>query len=527
MMKKIHLVIVMLLFFGLFAQAQTIEVSGLQSGSWEADTILVVGDVRVEESLHIMSGTTVLFDGFYGIFVEKEAALEAVGTETDSILFTVADTTGFFRFNQGRGGWNGIHLNKASQARFDYCRLQFGKAAWDDDQDGGALRINDCNDVEISNSTLFCNFSREHGGALNAENSVVKMYGCNVSNNLTYTEIDTVYYMYGGGLRFLKCDVGMTDVVFRHNNGQTAIGGAMSIDSCSISIDRCVFEHNYGINGGGLYMIRCYDNPCSITNSLFANNISGHFGGGLAISDSSPEMSNLTVVDNTSIGVNCGGIFFYQHSSPIVRNCIVYGNLNDAPLEEPVQIWIWTYDGFVPEFHNCLIQYGFELISGYDIIEVYEDCIDEAPLFADAENENYRLTDNSPCINTGLTEDIDFDRVDLDGNPRVWSNVVDMGAYEYASVGINENAQTQNVIRIVGNPIMASSYAEIEVNEACDWYANVYAVDGKLLVSNSLGFIQKGMSRVEIGEMFAPLSSGTYLLVLRSANQTFVAKVIK
>ena len=102
-----------------------------------------------------------------------------------------------------------------------------------------------------------------------------------------------------------------------------------------------------------------------------------------------------------------------------------------------------------------------------------------------------------------------------------------MGAYEYASVGINENAQTQNVIRIVGNPIAASSYAEIEVNEACDWYANVYAVDGKLLVSNSLGAIQKGMSRVEIGEMFAPLSSGTYLLVLRSASQTFVAKVIK
>jgi len=94
MMKKIHLVIVMLLFFGLFAQAQTIEVSGLQSGSWEADTILVVGDVRVEESLHIMSGTTVLFDGFYGIFVEKEAALEAVGTETDSILFTVATRQG-------------------------------------------------------------------------------------------------------------------------------------------------------------------------------------------------------------------------------------------------------------------------------------------------------------------------------------------------------------------------------------------------------------------------------------------------
>ena len=527
MMKKFQLLAAIMLFCGCFAQAQTIEVSGLQSGIWEADTVLVVGDVNVEETLRIMPGTTVLFNDYYGIYVEKLGSLEAIGTEGDSILFTVADTTGFHIFNSGRGGWNGIHLDKAGRARFDYCRLQFGKAALDDHQDGGALCINRCSDVEISNSVLFCNFSREHGGALNAENSVVKIHDCNVNNNLTYTEIDTVYFMYAGGLRFLKCEVEIQDVAFRNNVGQTAIGGAMSIDSCSISIDRCTFEHNYGINGAGLYMIRCYDNPCSITNSLFANNTSGHFGGGLAISDSSPEMSNLTVVGNTSIGVNCGGIFFYQYSSPVVRNCIVYGNFNEAPLDEPVQIWLWTYDGYVPEFHNCLIQYGLENISGWDIIEVYENCLSDDPVFLDPENEDYRLAESSPCINAGLTKDVDFERLDLDGNPRVWDNVVDMGAYEYASVGINENAQTQNVIRIVGNPIAASSYAEIEVNEACDWYANVYAVDGKLLVSNSLGFIQKGMSRVEIGEMFAPLSSGTYLLVLRSANQTFVAKVIK
>ena len=166
-------------------------------------------------------------------------------------------------------------------------------------------------------------------------------------------------------------------------------------------------------------------------------------------------------------------------------------------------------------------------ISGYEIIEVYENCIDEVPFFVDTENGNYRLSDNSPCINTGLTEGIDFNRVDLDGNPRVWNNVVDMGAYEYASVGINENAQTQSEIRIVGNPITVSSYAEIEVDEACNWFANVYSLDGKLLVANNLGTMKKGASRVEIGEMFTQFSSGTYLLVLRSANQVFVAKVIK
>ena len=365
-----------MLFCGLFVQAQTIEVIGYQHGTWEADTVYVIGNVSVKDSLHIQAGTTVVFQGHYGIRAANGAFIKAIGTETDSITFTVSDTTGFHIFNVGRGGWNGIHLDDARASRFDYCRFEYGKAARDDDQDGGALHIIDCDDVEITHSTLFCNFSREHGGALNAEGSKVVMYDCDVRNNLTYTGLDTVYFMYGGGMRFINCDVELVRTDFRYNNGNGAIGGALSLDSCAVKIDRCKFEHNCGVNGGGLYLIRSNDHECSITNSLFANNISIHFGGGLAISDSSPVISNLSVVNNHSIGVNCGGIFFYQYSSPVLWNCIVYGNTNDVPLEEPIQMWSWTFDEYAPQFHNCLVQYGLDNISGNENIMVYENCID-------------------------------------------------------------------------------------------------------------------------------------------------------
>ena len=317
--------LLLLLTVSIFAQAQTIEVSGTQSGVWDVDTVLVTGNIKVQDSLRILAGTTVLFDGFYSIRVENGASLTALGTENDSILFTIDDTTGFHIFNSGRGGWNGIRLNRADACQFDYCRFQYGKAALNDDQDGGALRIFGSDDVEISHSTLFCNFSREHGGALNAEDSKVVIHNCKVNNNLTYTKLDTVYFMYGGGLRFLKCEVDITDTDFRYNIGQTAIGGALSLDSCAVNIDRCKFEHNYGINGGGLYFIRSnHLGRGSITNSLFANNTSGHFGGGLALCDASPWIANLTVVNNHSLGVNCGGIFFYQYCEPILWNCIIY-----------------------------------------------------------------------------------------------------------------------------------------------------------------------------------------------------------
>ena len=525
-MKKYYLLAAML-FCGLFTQAQTIEVSGLQSGTWEANTVLVTGDVSVRDSLRILPGTTVLFQDFYSISVEKGGSLRAIGTETDSILFTVADTTGFHVFNMGHGGWNGFYFNRAGQVRFDYCRLQYGKAALDDDQDGGALCIKECDDIEIGNSTLYCNFSREHGGALNAEWSKVVIHDCNVNNNLTYTELDTVYFMYGGGLRFINCEVDITDTDFSYNYGSGAIGGALSIDSCSVNIDRCRFEHNYGINGGGLYLIRSNDYACRISNSLFANNISEHFGGGLAISDSSPEMNNLTITNNLSIGVTCGGIFFYQHSNPIVRNCIVYGNFNDAPLEEPVQIWAWTYDNYAPDFYNCLIQYGLENISGNEAIQVYENCLDEDPRFFDSGNENFHLTENSPCIDAGLTKADDFDCLDLDGNPRVWDNVIDLGAYEYSAIGIDELVQNERQIRIVGNPITASSYAEIELDEACHLSASIYSVDGKLLTNEQLGIAQQGINRIKIGEQMAPLPSGSYVLLIQAGRRTFATKVIR
>ena len=366
--------------------------------------MLVKDNVYIQDSLRILAGTTVLFEGFYQISVEEGASLTALGTVTDTILFTVADTTGFHFFNFGRGGWNGIRMDKAGDCRFDYCRFQYGKAALDDDQDGGALRIFGCDNVEIGHSKLFCNFSREHGGALNAENSNVVIHDCDISNNLLHSEIDTIYFMYGAGLRFLKCEVDIATTKLQHNYGETSIGGAMSIDSCSVRIDRCRFEHNVGINGGGLYMIRCYDNPCSITNSLFANNTSVHFAGGMAISDSSPLVCNLTVVNNHSIGVNCGGIFFYQHSSPILWNCIIYGNTNEAPLEEPVQMWSWTYEDFAPEFHNCLVQFGFDNISNNEVITIYDNCNDEDPLFVDPENEDFHVGADSPCLNAGASE---------------------------------------------------------------------------------------------------------------------------
>lgn len=521
------------LFFAILVmvgRAQSIEVSGLQSGVWDADTVFVSGDVLVQDSLRIAAKTTVLFTDFYSISIEKDATLTAIGTANDSILFTIADTTGFHIFNSGRGGWNGIRLNKAGRSVFDYCRFQYGKAAMDRDQDGGALRIFDCEDVEISNSTLFCNFSREHGGALSAEWSNVVIHDCNISHNLTYTKLDTVYGMYGGGLRFLNCKVDITGTSFRYNIGQRAIGGALCLDSCNVNIDRCKFEHNYGINGGGLYLIRSNDWMCSITNSLFANNTSEHFGGGLAICDSSPFISNLTVVNNHSIGVNCGGIFIYQLSSPELWNCIVYGNTNKVLLEKPVQMWSWAYEGSGPSFYNCLVQFGFDNITNQETIKIYKNCIDDNPRFANlVAREDFHLGSNSPCINAGSPETPVgvLNGTDLDGIIRVCGNRIDIGAYEYTSYGINEIVKEKQDLRIVGNPITENSFAEVELEQDGILKLSIVSTDGKLLLDKNLGHCPAGINHIELGSLFQNKAKGFYHIIIQNQTQRFIGKVIR
>ena len=60
--------------------------------------------------------------------------------------------------------------------------------------------------------------------------------------------------------------------------------------------------------------------------------------------------------------------------------------------------------------------------------------ITNAPLFVDQANGNLRLQTNSPCINAGQ-QCLCAGPTDLDGNPRIVSGTVDIGAYEFQGTG--------------------------------------------------------------------------------------------
>ncbi len=509
--------------------AQTIEVSGIQSGQWDADTVLVTNDVTVMDSLSIAPGTIVVFKDYCGIDVGEGAFIKAIGTQTDSILFTMIDTADFSHYDVGRGGWNGINLDKAASSHFDYCVFQYGKASLPKKQQGGALCIMNCDEVSICHSTLRCNFSMVNGGAINAEHSKVIMRDCQVKDNLIVNNDPSYYALYGGGLRLLNCDVSLIDMKFLRNYAPRSIGGAISIDSCSVIIDRAVFDGNHGVNGGGLYLKRSNHKSCSISNSLFSNNISTHFGGGLAIGNASPEINNITVTRNKSIGVNCGGVFIYQNSAPVLTNCIIYGNDCEPQSEGDIQMWLWTYDDYAPEFHHCLIEGGQEQITGFEVIAVNEAMITEDPLFVDPDHHDFRLSSSSPCRDAGSpnTNPEIMAGYDLALLPRVCHEIIDIGAYEFSDAGVGDMGNAIGSVQVIGNPVNVSSALQMELTAETKVIAYVYSMRGDLVKSIDFGFRRSGKNKLDIGELASTLGPGMYLIEVSTLEGIAVVKIVR
>lgn len=528
LMKKILVSLILLLPF--LTKSQTLEVFGIQEGLWNCDTVLVIKDVIVPEdkSLTISEGTRVVFKDYFSITVN--GSFKALGSETDSIYFTARDTTGFFNWKKGKGGWNGLILQNAKDTVIlDYCHFSFGKSVnglgpefkvqSSEFNCGGSLRIYNSY-VNINNSTFYHNLTDSKGGALYAEHSSIKITNCEVDSNFGFN--DEGVYMHGAGFQFSNCDVMMEDMYFHDNYCANCYGGGANFDSCNVYVNNAVFEDNYAVNAAGMGIQRSNDYDVKIYNCLFNNNISYHYGGAMAMATSSPLIQNVTMTNNYTIAAGGGALQFYSKARPVFKNCIIWGNDwygEHNAISDGSQIFVWGSD-CAPEFYNSILQGGYKEVHGNSSIAVYDTVtmFDSDPMFIDIQNHDFRLQAGSPAINSGSFDTAGIPSKDLSGNPRIVGNRIDIGCYE-SDITFLKEIKHKNV-NIYPNPINQNSICEFLLRKTSDVNVKIYNQNATLIFIKNYGKMQSGMNKIHISDFIKSLKkNNVYLLSIESEEE--------
>jgi hypothetical protein len=216
-----------------------------------------------------------------------------------------------------------------------------------------------------------------------------------------------VYVAPGAAATLRRCRIianGFRDGQRSRRGGGVCVGNLGGIPANAIIEDSEIRDNQANV-GGGIYIFQ--NSVLTARRVLIAGNISAAFAGGAFLNNGSTALfENVTFTDNSPLNDSISVITAWSRNL-VLRNTICYGNAT-------------PYFGI---YGTCDVDYSD--IAGGDAVFVIgqgvnfdygQNNIDADPLFRDAENGDYRLTVDSPCIDTGdpnSPEDPDGSRADM------------------------------------------------------------------------------------------------------------------
>jgi parallel beta-helix repeat protein len=412
-MKRFTWLFAVIGIFSIGANAQTTIPGGNVAGSWtEASSpYLIEGEITVhaDSTLNIEPGVEVNFQGHYKFNVN--GILEAVGTQSDSILFTTAYPA---------TGWHGIRFNNApDNSHLIFCIVQYGCAAGSDPEDWGG-GIYSYNSNPIISHCLINGNSAVVGGGICCWYSNPTIENCTISEN-SATGVGAV----AGGIYCWESNPTINQCVITGNFG----GGIYSYESanpiinqCTITwnaggiycndssptISNCTISGNSGGDAGGGITCAWGANPI-ISNCIISGNVSENVGGGIGCWDSDPTIENCTISGNSTGSIGGGGIYSGYDSCPTIVNVIVEGNtgnggilFNFSPNATITYCDFYNNEGgsftgnTIPAYLGEIVAINTNGDSCDTFFNIFEN-----PLFVSGSLSDYHLSPNSPCIDAG------------------------------------------------------------------------------------------------------------------------------
>ena len=522
-----------------YQTAMSLDVSGDVWGVWSSDSnpYRVVGELRVPpgSSLVIQPGCFIDFQGHYKFIVDSTAALSAVGTESDSITFTTADTA---------TGWFGLRFYYAdSNSELSYCIIEHGKAAveddpfppWPDMQGGGVNCVN--SDISITHCLIRNNAARHGRGggifisestALISDNTIhqnragfygggIHCSGCDVTISGNSITANIAWFPLGGdmggGISCFGSDVNIIDNIIKYNTAGVSSGGISIFGGSLAFIVNNIIEYNIAELSGGIGL-RGPDTY--VANNVIANNLAGHYNGGIVLN--SPRITLLNNVVAFNEAQLQPGVRLIGEGVDSVLNNIIWGNI--SPDGEQIII---DSDSAVVAF--CNIQGGWE----------GEGNIDVEPLFRHPESSDFHLmsTDcgdpyDSPCIDAGYPDIID---VFMDCSWGLGTIISDMGAYGGGDSGMvaieydySERPERFSLLQNHPNPFNASTTISYSVPIESHVTISIYNLLGQRVATILEGIQQGGQHTITWDA--ADFPSGVYFARMEAGEHSENIKMV-
>lgn len=267
--------------------------------------------------------------------------------------------------------------------------------------------------------------------------------GLTIRNGFVYCNYGGNVLMRKGELRNSIIENGAAIEGLWNSLGEQCGAAGIYADTKEVSVINSVIRNNKVTNaiGGGYY------GPITFRNCLINNNgavkddryggVEAYAGAGTSAQDSkSPKAKhyNSTIVNNYAYD-GVGGISNYE----LVENSIIWGNKIEGNITSNLNL-----DDADVSYYNSQVNYsaveGGCVGKGNIILNADNSGSDDVnyPMFVNPTIAvgvgnygagDWRLQDGSVCVNRGSTISLVTD-VDLDGNPRIINDSIDMGAYE-------------------------------------------------------------------------------------------------
>jgi len=366
-----------------------------------------------------------------------------------------------------------------------------------------------------SDSIIFKSLGdKDYWGGINIINS-------NHKNNFSYSIIKSAN---STGIYADNSTLEISNSVFRNNIASAGQLHGPALRVINNSNIKCFNSYFYDNNGNNNYSISIYieNSNGEFDNLVFANNFGGYSC--LRIENSVVKVSNVTIFNDFDKFPGVSGIQCFN-STGYVRNSIAVGGYtgfsknNDNFKIEYCDAWNNRYKNFEDD-NNSWFGVKVTINSNNDSIDAWNN-IQLNPNFIMTTSNNFSLTENSPCIDAGTNDSIDFD-LDILGNQRICDGnndgiaIVDMGAYEYPNfTSVNRTSIDNDFYTIFPNP--ANEYLDVKgIGEGT--LIQVYDIYGRLQLSENYSG-----HKIDIRK----LSSGLNYILIRENDHVANLKVLK